>query len=89
MNVDEELLQKLVGHFGVQRLVAALPQKEVRKVLDLVSLQEMTAMLGTNYSTLHWYMDEGRIPYPQVRLVRRPYYTRNEAEAIVRAWPKI
>lgn len=83
---NKQLLGKLIGHFGVERLIAALPQDEVRLVLDLVSMQDVAKMLDMNYSTLHWHMTEGHIPYPQIRLVRRAYFTRQEAEGIVREW---
>ena len=83
---NDRQLRQLLAHFGVEKLIAALPQDEVRKALDLVSTQEVAQMLGMNYNTFHWHMAEGHIPFPQIRLVRRAYFTRNEADAIVQDW---
>lgn len=79
-------LQRLIERFGVERLIGALPQADVRDALDLVSMQELAAMLGLNYNTLRSQMKDGRIPFPQVRLVRRAFFTKDEADAIAKAW---
>lgn len=84
--IDEQLLRRLIGQFGVERLIAGLPQDEVRKALELVSMQEIADMLDMKYNTLHWHMTEGHIPYPQIRLARRAYFTCREATAIVKDW---
>jgi hypothetical protein len=81
-------LERLIERFGVERLISALPQADVRDALDLVSMQELAVMLGLNYNTLRSRMKDGKIPFPQVRLVRRAFFTRDEADAIAKAWQK-
>jgi hypothetical protein len=88
MKTNEQILRRLILTFGVERLLAALPQDEVRRELDLVSIQEVADKLGLKYDTFRWHMSEGRIPFPSVRLLRRAYYSRQQAEAIVVEWKK-
>ena len=85
-NIDDKTVGRLITNVGLERLVAALPQKDLRKALEMVSIRELARMMAMNESTMRWHVAEGRIPYPQVRLVRRGYYTREEAEAIAKAW---
>ena len=84
--MDEFLKRKdfnrVVEHFGIERVIAALPQHEVCDVLELVCVKDLSKELGVNYDTFRSYMQEGTIPYPEVRLLRRTYYTNKEAEAI-------
>ena len=63
--------EKVVDHFGVDRMVAALPQKEVCDVLGLVCLKELTHELGISYDLFRRHMESGSVPYPEVRLLRR------------------
>ena len=83
-----QLLEVLVSHFGVERLVAELPQKEVAKLLDLVPVRDLAEELGVTYDSLRYAMSSDRIPFPTVRLVRRAYYTREQADEIKKKWPK-
>lgn len=73
---------KVVKHFGMERIVAALPQREVCDVLGLVCLKNLTQELGMSYDVFRRYMESGSVPYPEVRLLRRAYYTQAEGEAI-------
>lgn len=83
---DLEILRRLVEEFGVGRLLAALPQAETRRALNLVSVHELAARLGLNYDTLRWHMSHSRIPFPSVRLLRRAYYSEEEADTIAAEW---
>ena len=86
MTIDEkETLDLLVEHFGVERLIAALPQRPVAELLGLVSMREIADDMEVNYDTLRYAMGR-RIPYPEVRLLRRAYYTREQAEKIKQQW---
>ena len=85
-NIDDKTVGRLITDVGLERLVAALPQRDLRKALDLISMPELAQMINVNYSTLRWHMGEGHLPVPQHRLVRRGYYSRVEAEAIAKAW---
>ena len=85
---DKQTLEVLVSHYGTQRLIAALPQRHVMKLLDLVSVHELADDMNLNYHTLRSYMNDGAIPFPTVRLVRRAYFTREQAETIKQEWNK-
>lgn len=88
MTIDEkETLDLLIEHFGVEKLIAALPQRPVAKLLRLVSMRELADDMKVNYDTLRYAMGR-RIPYPEVRLLRRAYYTREQADRIKRQWKK-
>ena len=82
MNYNRKTIDRLVAHFGVERICAALPQHEVRCVLELVSVQELADQLGVGYDSLRSQMQSGEIPFPDFRLVRRAYYKTDEADAI-------
>ena len=84
--IDDKTLGRLITNVGIERLVAAFPQKDQRKALEMVSMRELAQMMAMNESTMRWHVAEGHIPYPQHRLVRRGYYTRDEAEAIAKTW---
>ena len=85
---DRQTLEVLISHFGTQRLIAALPQRQVTKLLDLVSVRELADGMDLNYHTLRSHMNDGTIPFPTVRLVRRAYYTRDQADKIKEQWKK-
>lgn len=83
---QEDTLRRLITTFGTERLIAALPQREVKQALDLVTTRELAESLDVNYNTLRGRMKNGTIPFPDVRLIRRAYYTRRQAESIKREW---
>jgi hypothetical protein len=85
---DRQTLELLVSYFGTERILAALPQRHVTKLLDLVSVRELADDMNLNYHTLRSYMNDGAIPFPTVRLVRRAYFTREQAETIKQEWNK-
>lgn len=80
--VDRKDFDRLVEHFGMNRVIAALPQKEVCNFLGLVCVRDLTKQLGVCYETFRSHMQAGTIPYPEVRLHRRAYFRKEEAEAI-------
>lgn len=75
-------LEQIITHFGIEKVIAALPQKEVCTVLELVSLKQLTEELGIGYDSFRSYMHTGVIPYPEVRILRRAYFRKGEAEMI-------
>ena len=83
---EKETLDLLVEHFGVERLIAALPQRPVAELLGLVSMRELADDMEVNYETLRYAMNVGCIPYPEVRLLRRAYYTKEQADRIKKQW---
>lgn len=83
---DLETLHRLVKKLGVGRFLAALPQAETRRALNLVSVHELAEKLGLKYDTFRWWMIRGRIPFPSVRLLRRAYYSQEDADTIVAEW---
>lgn len=83
---DKQMIDMLIKNFGTERILAALPQGEVVSLLDLVSMRELADAMKVNYNTLRSHMSDGTIPFPQVRLVRRAYYTRDQAEQIKQEW---
>lgn len=80
----DHLCRKLCNDFGTERIIAALPQDEVKELLGLISIKELAEELAINYDTLRSRMDSKQIPYPEVRLRRRAYYTREQADEIKR-----
>ena len=83
-NLNREDLDRLVDHFGIERVIAALPQKDVCKVLGLVCMKELTQELGVRYGTFRHHMRAGTIPFPEVRLLRRAYFRKQEVETIIK-----
>ena len=85
---DRQTLELLVSYFGTERLIAAFPQRHVTKLLDLVSVRELADDMNLNYHTLRSHMNDGAIPFPTERLVRRAYYTREQADNIKQEWKR-
>ena len=85
---DKQMIELLIENFGTERLIAALPQRQVTKLLDLVSVRELADGINLNYHTLRSHMNDDTIPFPTVRLVRRAYYTRDQADKIKEQWMK-
>ena len=75
-------LDQIIAHFGLERIVAALPQKQVCDVLELVCVKDLSQELNVGYDKFRSYMASGTIPYPQVRLLRRAYFRKEVAESI-------
>ncbi len=78
----KRLLNKLCEEIGVERLLAVLPQQEVKKALRLVSVGELASDLGMNYGSFHSKMVRAVFPYPEVPLRRRAYFSPEQAQAI-------
>lgn len=78
----KRLLNQLCDEIGVERLLAALPQQEVKQVLRLVSVGELASDLGMNYGSFHSKMVRRIYPYPEVPLRRRAYFSPEQAQAI-------
>ena len=81
-------ITKLVEHFGFEKIIAALPQREVREALGLVTAIELATEMGLTYDELRWQLNSGSIPHPTHKLVRRCFYTHDEADAIKQAWQR-
>lgn len=78
----EQLLKTLGEGFGIKRLLFALPQQEVKRVLGLVSVGELASNIGMNYGSFQSRIERGTFPYPEVQLRRRAYYSPDQAHAI-------
>ena len=87
-NIDETTIRTAIAGLAIERLLAAVPQSDLLPALGLVPKRELAQMMGINYSTVRWHVGNGRIPRPTIRLNRRAYYTKEEAEAIAKAWKK-
>ena len=85
-NVDETTIKAVITGLAIDRLLATVPQSDLLPALGLVPKRELAQMMGINYSTMRWHVGKGRIPRPTIRLNRRAYYTKAEAEAIAEAW---
>ena len=78
----EQLLRTLGNEFGIKRILFALPQQEVKRVLGLVSVGELASNIGMNYGSFQSRVERGTFPYPEVQLRRRAYYSPDQAHAI-------
>ena len=56
MNHNEATIERLITNVGLERLANALPQNQVRKALDLVSVHDLAQMLGLSYIAFRWHM---------------------------------
>ena len=87
-NIEETTIRKAITSLGIERLLANVPQSDLLPVLGLVSKRELAQMMDLNYSTMRWHVGQGRIPRPTIKLNRRSYYSKAEAEAMAEAWKK-
>ena len=78
----EQLLKTLGDEFGVKRILFALPQQEVKRVLGLVSVGELASDIGMNYGSFQSRVERGTFPYPEIQLRRRAYYSSDQARII-------
>lgn len=85
-NIDETTIKKVITAIGIDRLLESVPQSDLLPALGLVSMRNLSQMMGMNYSTVRWHVKQERIPRPTIRLKRRSYYRKTEAEAIAQAW---
>lgn len=81
-NKQQQICKKLCDTIGTEKMLAALPQHHVKESLGLVSIKEIADQLSVPYETLRSRMDAGQIPFPEMRLKRRAYFTREQAEEI-------
>ena len=79
---DKMTLEKLLAHFGAERLLRALPQREVVEAFGWWSVSDLATEVGMTEGGFRRLMDSGEIPSPTHRLHRRMYYTSEEAEQI-------
>jgi len=84
--IDEITIRKAIATIAIERLLDTVPQSDLLPALNLVSMQDLSKMMDLNYSTMRGHVKRGRIPRPTVQLNRRPYYTKQEAEAIAEVW---
>jgi hypothetical protein len=87
-NIEEQTIRKAITSLGIERLLANVPQSDLMPILGLVSMQGLAEMMDLNYSTMRWHVGQGRIPRPTIKLNRRSYYPKAEAEAMAEAWKK-
>ena len=87
-NIEEESIRRAITSLGIERLLANVPQSDLLPILGLVSMQGLSQMMDLNYSTVRWHVGRGRIARPTIKLNRRSYYPKAEAEAMAEAWKK-
>ena len=87
-NIEEQTIRTAITRLGIERLLANVPQSDLLPILGLVSMQGLSQMMDLNYNTMRWHVGQGRIPRPTIRLNRRSYYPKAEAEAMAEAWKK-
>ncbi len=80
--LHREDIDRIIAHFGFEGLVSSLPQHEVCEALELVCLKDLSEELDVGYDKFRSLMAAGAIPYPQVRLLRRAYFRKEEASTI-------
>lgn len=85
-NKQHDICKQLCDTIGIDAILAALPQRIVKDSLRLVSIKEVAAQLNVPYETLRSRMVAGQIPFPEMRLKRRYYYTQREAKQIQSRW---
>lgn len=78
----ERLLRTLGNEFGIKRILFALPQQEVKRVLGLKSVGELASDIGMNYGSFQSRVERGTFPYPEIQLRRRAYYSPDQARII-------
>ena len=88
MKNEQQILKQLIAHFGVERIVAELPQHEVCEALKLVTPNELANSLGLSYGEFRWQLNSGAIQHPSLCLVRRNYFTAAEAKKIQSRWKR-
>ncbi len=81
-NIKRQDIDRIIAHFGVDGLVAALPQHEVCEALKLICVKDLAEELNVSYDKFRSFMAAGAISYPQVRLLRRAYFRKEEADTI-------
>jgi hypothetical protein len=87
-NIDEKAIRNAIGDSTVEQLLANVRQSDLMSILGLVSMIGLAEMMDLNYSTMRWHVGRGRIPRPTIKLNRRSYYPKAEAEAMAEAWKK-
>ncbi|MEM1224056.1 MAG: hypothetical protein AAGJ40_00060 [Planctomycetota bacterium] len=78
----QQVVKQLVSELGLTRILFALPQKEVKRVLGLKSVGELASDIGMNYDSFQSRIERGAFPYPEVQLRRRAYYSPEQTKAI-------
>jgi hypothetical protein len=81
-NKQHDICKQLCDTIGIETILAALPQRSVKDCLGLVSIKEVAEQVSVPYETLRSRMVAGQIPLPEMRLGRRSFYTREQAETI-------
>lgn len=77
-------LSMLESHFGLERLLRALPQREVKAALGLSTVTDLARSADMSEAALRRRMERGEIPYPTEIIQRRAYFTREQATDIQR-----
>lgn len=80
---NNTLLTTAISVFG-PKLFSRLSQSEMCKALGLLDQKQMAQRLGMTYEAFRWQVAQAAIPKPEVKLAKRAYYSRQQAEDIVR-----
>ncbi|QDV56279.1 hypothetical protein Mal33_22610 [Rosistilla oblonga] len=81
-NRQHDICKQLCDALGIEAILEALPQHKIKDSLGLVSIKEVANQLNMPYETLRSRMVSGQIPFPEMRLGRRAYFTQDQAEKI-------
>lgn len=79
---EQIMLERLLDHFGIEKLLRALPQREVVEAFGWRSVSDLATEVSMTEGGFRRLMDSGDVPSPTHRLHRRMYYTSEEAEKI-------
>ena len=83
-NRQHDICKQLCDTLGIEAILEALPQRIVKDSLGLVLIKELAAQLNVPYETLRSRILSRQMPCPEMRLRRRAYFTREQAEQINR-----
>lgn len=81
-NTQHQICKELYDAIGINSILAALPQQSVKDALKLITMKELAEALGLKYETLRSQVSSGQIPYPEMQLRRRAYYTQLQVQQI-------
>lgn len=88
MTDDEsrQFLERLQRDFGTQTLLNVFPQRQVKHVLQLRSIADLSIELCVPYETLRSRIATGQVPKPAMHLGRRGFFTAEQTKAIKQDW---
>ena len=77
----KQLITQAVRIFG-PKVFSRISQSQVCKALGLLDQKQMAARLGITYEAFRWRVAKGQLPKPEIKLAKRAYYTKEQANAL-------